>query len=547
MVKKMNDFKPPVVSDDYDIPLNSDKEFLAWFNGLSPKEQDEWKKAASHSPLWSLNEGTQSTAFHSKADILGFGGAAGGSKSALLILLAVYSHTRSVIFRHQATQMSGLIDDMIECLGTQEGLTRQGKRWYIPSGRPGHLVEWSGLSDEISVMAQRGIAHDFIGFDEVTEIEEKRVRFVQTWLRSSKANQRTRIVMTFNPPSTTEGRWVIDYFAPWIDERHENPAQPGELRWFITDENGDDKEVESNKPVKMKLGDREAEVYPKSRTFIPSTVFDNPFLMSNNFYLGTLQSLEEPLRSQMLLGDFRSGVMDDEWQVLPTEWIDLAMDRWDQEGRKRLMTGMGVDVARGGRDNTVLARRHGYWWDEIIRRRGSQTGSGQDVAGLCMTYLRNGATILIDSQSVGASPYDLLRASSVDIKGIPAQGRSEGRPCGSAWSFYNLRAEMWWRLRCVLNPDNNFLPSLPKDNRLRSELLTPRWEMINGKVKIQSKDEIRERLGRSTDEGDAICLSLMNMDKDGSNDGNWRRTKKVDLTKRKDTEIYSDDDSWMSV
>jgi hypothetical protein len=61
-----------------------------------------------------------------------------------------------------------------------------------------------------------------------------------------------------------------------------------------------------------------------SRTFIPSRVSDNPYLMGTG-YMTQLQSLPEPLRSQMLYGDFKAGVQDDPWQVIPTAWVEAAM------------------------------------------------------------------------------------------------------------------------------------------------------------------------------------------------------------------------------
>jgi hypothetical protein len=58
-------------------------------------------------------------------------------------------------------------------------------------------------------------------------------------------------------------------------------------------------------------------ITPVSRTFIPSRVTDNYFYVKSG-YIATLQSMPEPLRSQMLEGDFNAGVEDDEWQVIPT-------------------------------------------------------------------------------------------------------------------------------------------------------------------------------------------------------------------------------------
>ena len=48
-------------------------------------------------------------------------------------------------------------------------------------------------------------------------------------------------------------------------------------------------------------------IQPKSRTFIPARVTDNPYYTDSG-YVATLQSLPEPLRSQMLYGDFRAGI-----------------------------------------------------------------------------------------------------------------------------------------------------------------------------------------------------------------------------------------------
>jgi hypothetical protein len=65
-------------------------------------------------------------------------------------------------------------------------------------------------------------------------MREHQARFVIGWNRSSNAKQRTRGLMTFNPPTTIEGRWVIEFFGPWLNDMHPNPAKPGELRWFTT-------------------------------------------------------------------------------------------------------------------------------------------------------------------------------------------------------------------------------------------------------------------------------------------------------------------------
>jgi len=70
--------------------------------------------------------------------------------------------------------------------------------------------------------------------------------------------------------------------------------------------------------------------------------------------------------------------------------------------------------------------------------------------------------------------------------------------------FLNLRAQMWWQMRMDLQHGRI---ALPDDPELRRELLTPRWEVRNGKIVIEAKEEIRKRLrGRSPDKAEAAVL-----------------------------------------
>ena len=133
-----------------------------WFEGLSASQKAEVAHIAGRLPRVGPIEGPQRHAFTSKAKILGYGGAAGGGKSALLALLAILSHHRSVAFRYDAKQLRNLIDDVIQFVGTAEGLNRQSGVFYF-GDEQGHMLEWGGLGKPGSEMDWRGRAHDFIG------------------------------------------------------------------------------------------------------------------------------------------------------------------------------------------------------------------------------------------------------------------------------------------------------------------------------------------------------------------------------------------------
>lgn len=80
---------------------------------------------------------------------------------------------------------------------------------------------------------------------------------------------------------------------------------------------------------------------------------------------------------------------------------------------------------------------------------------------------------------------------------------------GANLSFHKLRAEAWWRFREALRPDQpgGSPISLPDDPLVRADLAAPRWSLETRGVLVESKDDIRKRLGRSPDVGDAIVMA----------------------------------------
>ena len=91
---------------------------------------------------------------------------------------------------------------------------------------------------------------------------------------------------------------------------------PGELRWYAR---LDDEDVEVGGPDPV---EHEGEIIiPRSRTFIPAGLDDNPVLSATN-YRSVLQAAPEPLRSQILYGDFSITIGDSTWQVIPRAWLE---------------------------------------------------------------------------------------------------------------------------------------------------------------------------------------------------------------------------------
>lgn len=474
---------------------------------LTPEEQaelDALLAADMSASVWRPLPGPQTQAFESKADVIGYGGAAGGGKTDLAVGKALTKQTKVAIFRREATQLTGVIDRLTELLGNRDGYNGQDKIWRN-AGPRSVQIEFGSVPNLGDETKHQGRPKDFLVLDETANFLEQQARFLMGWVRTTIPGQHCQTLMTFNPPTNAEGRWIIDFFGPWLDKKHPlYPTPPGELR-YVAVIDGKDVWVKDGSPIEHK-GET---IKPQSRTFIPSRISDNPFLMGTG-YMTTLQAMPEPLRSQMLYGDFHAGMEDDPWQVIPTAWVDMAQARWKERAPKGEMMSVGVDVARGGKDNTTIATRHeGMWFDKPQKFPGTETPDGPKVAGLVIGTVRDRAPIHLDVIGVGASPYDFLKTARQDVFGVNVAERATSLDRSGRLGFYNLRSQLWWQMREALDPANDTGIALPPDKELAKELCAPKWSMSGVTIKVESRQEIIDRIGRSPDLATAYILALI--------------------------------------
>jgi Terminase large subunit, T4likevirus-type, N-terminal len=256
---------------------------------------------------WQPNPGPQREAYESGADIVLYGGAAGGGKTDLLVGLALTRHERSVIFRRNFVDLRGVEQRLIEMVGSREGYNATD----MVLRRDRCIVEFGALEKPGAEFSWQGRPHDFIGFDEGAQLTESKVRFVMGWLRSTTPGQCCRVVIASNPPIGGEGEWLLAWFAPWLDDRFSHPAKPGELRWACVRRDGTAAWVAG--PGAHVIDGEALEAL--SRTFIPARLDDNPYLRDTG-YRTRLMNLPEPMRSAFLNGDFLAGQQDAERQVI---------------------------------------------------------------------------------------------------------------------------------------------------------------------------------------------------------------------------------------
>lgn len=449
--------------------------------------------------LWKPLPGPQTDAYYSDADELFYGGAAGGGKTDLVLGLASTAHTKSIIFRREYPQLKDIIDRSVQIAGQHGRFNGQAAIWRMNDGR---TIEFGAVQHESDVNKFQGRAHDLKAFDELPNFTEFQYRFLIGWSRTTKTGQRIRVVGAGNPPTNADGEWVIRRWRPWLDNQHPNPAKPGELRWFAMLD-GEDAEVESGKPFTHK-GE---EIKPKSRTFIPARLSDNPYLMATD-YAATLQALPEPLRTQLLKGDFHISLEDNPWQIIPTLWIELAQARWRERGKPNLpLSALGVDIARGGKDKTVIAPRYGNWFDELKKYPGTMTPDGDSAAIYVAQAHKDNAAVNMDIIGVGTAAYDATIKLGIAVNGVNFAEGSTATDKSGKFKFANLRAEAYWKFREALDPKTGDDIALPPDPELKADLCAPRWELTARGIKVESKEEIIQRLRRSPDSGDAVVLS----------------------------------------
>lgn len=213
-----------------------------------------------------------------------------------------------------------------------------------------------------------------------------------------------------------------------------------------------------------------------------------------------------------VLGEFASS---DSTGVIPLSWVEMAVERYNRRSAEIAADpraqGVGVDVGGGKSDGdmTTLALRRGNIITEI-RRYGR--GDTMETVGRIQGVLNAQPTDcipVIDSIGVGAGVVARLREMDTEVVAFNAAEGTDRQDHSGELGFANKRAWAWWNLREMLDPASEHEVALPPDDLLIGDLTAPKWRVLSGgKILIESKDEIRKRLGRSTDTGDAVVMVM---------------------------------------
>lgn len=490
-------------------------EILARLDTLPPEDLEkvrEIKKRAVGHMRFIPNVGAQTEAYLSQADVLLYGGRAGGGKTLLELGWCINEAESAIIFRRERTQTDGLEKEGKKLIGAAARFNGQDLEWTWASGK---TLKLAGMKQAEDWMAHAGRERDCMCFDEGGEFLESQVAQIIAWLRAPPG-KRTRVIIGSNPPRSSDGQWLLKWFAPWLDDRFPNPARPGELRYAVyVTTNGQPDMLWVDGPGEYEF---EGETYTaKSYTFIPASLEDNPYRNTPE-YRAQLQSLPEPLRSQLLYGDFKAGIQDSPNQIIPTAWIRAAQARWTERPPAHVpMCAMGVDCTGGGDDPMVIAPRHDGWFAKPIVVPGKdipQDRLGTVPAGIIISHRRDGAKVIVDmGGGYGGPIMEHLKANDTDVEGYKGAGASTARTKDRQLTFFNKRTETLWRFREALDPDQEGGSpiALPPDPEVTADLTSVTYDTISYRgalcIKAESKEDVVEKLGRSPNKGDAIVMS----------------------------------------
>lgn len=215
---------------------------------------------------------------------------------------------------------------------------------------------------------------------------------------------------------------------------------------------------------------------------------------------------DNPIYRSKVLGEFSSDAPNQVVRASDVAKCRIADHR--PTGEDLLPVELGVDVGGGG-DETVIRERRG-------RRAGREwrahTDRPEKIAPLVLQAIKEtGATaVKIDSIGVGFGVIGELRnAATRGEHRAHIHAVNVANAASRPDKFKNLRAEMWWELARGLSERGGWdLAVMDNADTTIAQMLEPRWEIDpQGRIRVEPKEEIIKRLGRSPDNADALLLA----------------------------------------
>lgn len=234
------------------------------------------------------------------------------------------------------------------------------------------------------------------------------------------------------------------------------------------------------------------------------------------------------------LGQFAEDAGD---TLIPLHLVERAQERWwvlvqktkdlidqgvdEKEAEEQVwgpMTHLGVDPAREGVDKTGWSFRHSLAIRKVERTDESDT---MVTAGITIRHMQNNtAEARIDTNGLGAGVFDRVRdvwkqgklrqpkEKNLPVIPINSAHGTKARDRSGEMTFNRMRDFLWWNMRELLDAKDSQI-ALPPDDNLTRDLTAPKWTTTSsGKIQVEQKPDIKKRIGRSPDVGDATIMAF---------------------------------------
>lgn len=255
---------------------------------------------------------------------------------------------------------------------------------------------------------------------------------------------------------------------------------------------------EENDPLWVALAAK-----PDERTLVVKVnYYDNPFC-TEELKLLAKKCKEEDFDDYLHIWEGEPVQQGDE-KLISAAAVKRALDHEVDMPNNSQPLIVGVDPARFGDDCTAICFRRGRQAFRIVAyRKKNVVEVANIVTSIILEY--KPARVNIDVGGLGAGLYDILEDRGYDnvIRAI-----NFGSDAQNKEKYGNRRAEMWARVNDWLNADMP-VSIIDPDNLILTDLTAPK-KKYDGlqRLLLEKKEDIKKRIGRSTDVGDALALTF---------------------------------------
>lgn len=374
-----------------------------------------------------------------------YGGSAGGGKSDALLVDAIRYVGRGYGTKYLAVLFRRTYPDLEKSLirrsfdlyprlgGEWKG---DSKLWTFPAGES---VYFAHCQYEKDVYSHQGAAYQYIGFDELTQFTKTQYLYLMSRLRSAHGVP-LRMRGATNPGG--EGHeWVFDRWAPWLNPQSPIKAPPGEVKYFAKCSDETERLVQKGEHGAF------------GRTFVPSSLSDNPYLSGTDYAIN-LEQLDPVTRAQL---------RDGNWLIKPARGLYFK--------RSKLTL---VE------ESPVKASRIRYWdrastgETEIAKRKRSDPDY---TVGLRLAKTSDGLYFVEDVVRFRGSPFEvqdtILQTAKLDGKSVQVGIEQDPGQAGEAESLGYVR---------MLDGFNVRRYPARQDKVTRAQPASAQWEAGNFRV-----------------------------------------------------------------